>query len=246
MVTWIVGDIHGCADELAALVERLQIGRTDRLIACGDLLHRGPDPLGVVDILQDVSAQFVLGNHEHAVLARFGLAPSGVEGVGVPASTALPEPTVDDLRGDGAQPLQIERREARRVLAFLTRHSGHLLTNSRIEGAGTTPDGRSWWLVHAGVVPGLPAERQPPELCMRLRRTAGRGRPYWFETWEGPELVLFGHTPSAVPRIRRWKGRLVALGLDTGCVYGGRLTAYSPELDEVHSVAAARSYASVA
>ncbi len=44
------------------------------------------------------------------------------------------------------------------------------------------------------------------------------------------------------PRVVRLGGRLVALGLDTGCVYGGRLSAYSPELDAFERVPAARAY----
>ncbi|HVS08844.1 MAG TPA: metallophosphoesterase, partial [Planctomycetota bacterium] len=49
MATWVVGDIHGCAEELARLLERLATGSGDRLVAVGDLFHRGPDPAGVVD-----------------------------------------------------------------------------------------------------------------------------------------------------------------------------------------------------
>ena len=56
--------------------------------------------------------------------------------------------------------------------------------------------------------------------------------------------MLFGHTPSKLPRAWRTGGKLVALGLDTGCVYGGRLSGYSPELDVLVSVAASRAYAS--
>jgi hypothetical protein len=48
-----------------------------------------------------------------------------------------------------------------------------------------------------------------------------------------------------MPRAWRHDGKLVALGLDTGCVYGGRLCAYSPELDELVSVSATRAYAKV-
>ena len=75
-----------------------------------------------------------------------------------------------------------------------------------------------------------------------MRRLSDRGRPWWYEAYEGPALVLFGHTPSTFPRAQHAHGRLVALGLDTGCVYGGRLTAYSPELDDFASVPARRAY----
>lgn len=78
-----------------------------------------------------------------------------------------------------------------------------------------------------------------------MRRLRRRGRPFWYEVYTGPNLVLFGHTPGRIPRAQYHDGKLVALGLDTGCVYGGLLTAYSPELDEFVQVKAAKSYASV-
>ena len=56
-------------------------------------------------------------------------------------------------------------------------------------------------------------------------------------------IPIFGHTPSKVPRTRRMGPITVALGLDTGCVYGGKLTAYSPELDEFVQVDARKTYA---
>ena len=52
MTTWIIGDVHGCAAELAELLKHLTPGRDDRLLSCGDLLHRGPDPLGVIDLME--------------------------------------------------------------------------------------------------------------------------------------------------------------------------------------------------
>ena len=97
-------------------------------------------------------------------------------------------------------------------------------------------------MVHAGILPDVPPEESPVECLTSVRRLSGRGRPWWYEPYRGPELVFFGHTPSPVPRAHTAGGRLVALGLDTGCVYGGRLTAYSPELDEFAAIPAARSY----
>ena len=45
--TWVVGDIHGCAEELAELVDAIALQPEDRFLSVGDLYHRGPDPLGV-------------------------------------------------------------------------------------------------------------------------------------------------------------------------------------------------------
>ncbi|MBC8329836.1 MAG: metallophosphoesterase, partial [Planctomycetes bacterium] len=76
--TWIVGDIHGCAEELAELIDGLQLGPEDRLISVGDLYHRGPDPLGVARLLVAAGAEIVLGNHEHVLLRKLQLlGPNG-------------------------------------------------------------------------------------------------------------------------------------------------------------------------
>jgi hypothetical protein len=246
MATWVVGDIHGCAAELKSLLDAIGLGGSDRLLACGDLLHRGPDPIGVVDVLETTGARFVLGNHERALLLRLGLAPRRVDGADVPPGDRLPAVSGKDLRGDAGLPLHLPDAVAGRVLQFLLGHSGYLLTSRALDGAGTTRDGRDWWLVHAGIRCDLLPAQQHPGVLTRLGRTEGPGRPYWYEDWYGPELVLFGHTPSRVPRVRHVGGRLVALGLDTGCVYGGRLTAYSPDLDRVSSVKARRAYARAA
>ena len=71
----MVGDSHGCSDELAQLVGKLALTAEDTLVSVEDLLHRGADPVGVMDIRRAVEAKFILGNHELRVLERFGLAP---------------------------------------------------------------------------------------------------------------------------------------------------------------------------
>ena len=243
MTTWIVGDIHGCAQELAELVERLQLKAGDRLLACGDLFHRGPDPIGVVDVLESSNADFILGNHERAVLARLGLAPRRVDGADRPvAKINLDELIPEDLNGDGRRACQVGQADVVRVVNFLQTHSGYALSNETVEGAGLTPNGTPWWLVHAGVEPGKPLHEQSVRALTSVRRLRRPGRPYWYEAWNGPALVLFGHTPGHIPRPRHVRGQLVALGLDTACVYGGSLTAYCPELDEIVAVPARREW----
>ncbi|MCA8981263.1 MAG: metallophosphoesterase, partial [Planctomycetes bacterium] len=67
MSSWILGDVHGCSDELAELIERLALAPGDRVYSCGDLFHRGPDPVGVMEQLAALDARWVLGNHERTV-----------------------------------------------------------------------------------------------------------------------------------------------------------------------------------
>lgn len=244
MATWVVGDVHGCAAELATLVERVGLGVGDRLVSVGDLFHRGPDPVGVMEILQATGAVFVLGNHEWSVLRRVGLAPTSADVTRrPPVRETFPSLEADDLLGDGARPCPVPAERREDVLRFLQTHAGFHLESGAIAGAGPTRDGRDWVVVHAAVDPRLPLDRTPIDTLMRRRRLEQPGRPWWYEVYGGPRLVLFGHTHSTRPRVRHAHGKLVALGLDTGCVYGGALTAYSPERDELVSVPAARAYA---
>jgi serine/threonine protein phosphatase 1 len=244
MTTWIVGDVHGCARELELLLERLALGREDRLVSCGDLFHRGPDPAGVAELLAAAGARFVLGNHERAVLRRMGLAPRLVDGSDRPPLRAeLPDLDSEDLAGDGGAACAVEPKRRAALVRFLQGHSGYLVRGSALAGAGPTRDGRDWVVVHAGIDPHVGPEQSSVDCLTSVRRLAGRGRPWWYEAWRGPELVLFGHTPSPVPRAHFAGGALVALGLDTGCVYGGSLTAYSPELDRHVAIPAARAQA---
>lgn len=238
MSTWLVGDIHGCAGELAELLERLDLGSGDRLVSLGDLYHRGPDPHGVRDLLADLPCRVdvVLGNHEHVLLRRAGIAgrrPDGSDIGRLPASLGPLE--ADLLRGDGGTPMRnVDPERAPELLRFLEGRSYCL---------GGEQDGRRWWAVHAGVPPGRRPDRCRPEDLIRLRRLEGLpGAPYWYEVHAGPDLVLFGHTPGRLPRTRFQGERLVALGLDTGCVYGGSLTAWRLEDGELVAVPARRDW----
>jgi calcineurin-like phosphoesterase family protein len=96
-------------------------------------------------------------------------------------------------------------------------------------------------VVHAGVRPGVPLERQMAADMTELRTMGAdpqskKGIP-WYAVYRGEKIVLFGHWPHRKPR----RGPR-AIGLDTGCVYGGRLTAYIIEADQFASVPARRVY----
>lgn len=65
MRTLFVGDVHGCASALRALLGEV---RADRVVLLGDLFNKGPDPAGVWDLVRDHGAEAVLGNHDDKML----------------------------------------------------------------------------------------------------------------------------------------------------------------------------------
>ena len=243
MTSWITGDVHGCARELEELIAKIDLGPDDELISVGDLFHRGPDPIGVMEILREVDAHFVLGNHERKVLERCGLAPRRWDGSDRPPLRREFEGLEPgDLRGDGGSLCHVEPDRCEELLEYLQGHSGYSLGRSDLESSHSR--GVEWRVVHAGLLPGVPLEETPIDALTYLRKLPGRRGRWWYEAWEGPELVLFGHTRSSVPRAWHVGGELVALGLDTGCVYGGSLSAYAPEIDELVSVRSREVYVS--
>ena len=244
MATWVIGDIHGCSEELARLLDHLELSEEDRLVCTGDLFHRGPDPAGVLQLLREARAEFVLGNHERVLLERHGLDPLLPDGSDrPPLREHFPQLYDDDLRGDGASACHLDGASGVGLLTFLQGHRGYWLRSRDLDGAGTTPDGREWSVVHAGIVPWRHPEDHSAFELTRTRRLSREGGPWWYEAYRGPDLVLFGHSASSVPRTQYHGDALVALGLDLGCVYGGSLCAYSPELAQLVRVRALRAWA---
>jgi diadenosine tetraphosphatase ApaH/serine/threonine PP2A family protein phosphatase len=104
-------------------------------------------------------------------------------------------------------------------------------------------------VVHAGLLPGVPIERQdprillhaqcvnPPELKTAWPSKAPPGWTFWTNHWAGPERVIFGHTVLDRPLVARW-----AVGIDTGCVHGLSLSAVVLPEWRIVSVPARRCY----
>lgn len=97
-------------------------------------------------------------------------------------------------------------------------------------------------VVHAGLRPNVELHSQTTDDLTTLRtlgpdRKSQDGTP-WYQVYDGNKTVLFGHWPASEPR----RGPK-AIGLDTGCVYGGHLTAYIIETDEFVTVPATKAYA---
>lgn len=185
---YVIGDVHGCHEDLQALLAALDAGPRDLLVFVGDLVRKGPDSHAVLAFVREAdNAVAVRGNNEKKLL----------EG-------SAKEPGLTD-----------------RDLAFCR----------------SLPVAISWddaLVVHAGVDPRRPFADQRITDLLTIRAIPpenGYDGPFWFDRYEGPPRVFFGHTVFDAPLVAEW-----AVGLDTGCVYGGTLTAYDYNAGETVSV----------
>jgi hypothetical protein len=204
--TVLVGDVHGCADELGDLLDLVGVGTDDRVVLLGDLVGRGPEPRRVIELVRAVRARAVRGNHEDRLL-RWRATPRAE-----PLSRSL-RPLVTDP----SQRLGVEDWELLASLPLWLELPEHGIL-----------------VVHAGLQPGLPLAEQPRQVLLHIRSLrpngkadARRGRELWGKSYQGPPHVVFGHNADREPQLHPW-----ATGLDTGCVYGGRLTALVLPLGE--------------
>ncbi len=101
-------------------------------------------------------------------------------------------------------------------------------------------------VVHAGVVPGIALENQDEDALINMRSLTPSGKwskqieagVPWASKWPGPERVVFGHDA-----VRGLQQHPHALGLDTGCVYGKKLTGLLLPADVLVSVPARTAWA---
>lgn len=200
-----VGDIHGCADELEALLRAIAPGPGDTVVFLGDYVDRGPSARGVIDLLIELDdsagceSVFLRGNHEDMFLAYLG-EEGGSHGDAflfnggraTLASYGFRPP----LRGAGAERMLPERH-----LEFLRASRLRVLKEPFL-------------FVHAGISPLLPLDEQRKEDLLWIREEFIRNRHRL------PYTVVFGHTPQ---REVFWQLPF-KIGLDTGCVYGNKLS----------------------
>lgn len=215
-----IGDVHGCVEELEVLLADLAPAAADRLVFLGDYIDRGAASRATLDLLVDLRARlprtvFLRGNHEEMLLAYVGLGGDGADvflragGVATLASYDV------EVRGRSAPSRDdVLARIPPAHLAFLC--EGLVLHHA--EGA--------FLFVHAGVRPGVGLAQQEARDLLWIREE-------FLSAEHGfPQTVVFGHTPL---RDVWFQGRR-KIGLDTGCVYGGRLSAIDLTEGVLHQV----------
>lgn len=193
-----------------------QLSSQDEIVLVGDLINKGPDSLGVLDWAVRMGALCLRGNHEAKLLQILG----------------KPEP-----------------KRSEKELRFLAQFGGfHEEAGLRIE---TWPFWLEWpdvVAVHAGLEPGCTMLESMRKKCLLTIRTwDGKGEeldrptdPAWYDCTSWPVPVVFGHWA-----MRGLVDRPDVKGLDTGCVYGGTLTAWSPDEDRFWRVPAERPWKSL-
>jgi bis(5'-nucleosyl)-tetraphosphatase (symmetrical) len=215
--TLVVGDVHGCLAELEHLLREVSYAAgADRLVFVGDLLDRGPDPVGVLRRVRALGAECLLGNHEEKHLLHAAHEARRRE-----------EPR-------HRNPVRLDPRRAAEHARLDREDLAWIAGLPRVLSLGG-----GWVAVHGGLLPGRALAAQPPDWLVRLRYVNADGEPVhrtrgeaggagirrWAEAWRGPQSVVYGHNASEEVVVDTPAPGVRCIGIDTGCVYGGKLTA---------------------
>lgn len=226
--TIIVGDIHGCIDELDELIKTLSYDKnSDRLILLGDLIDRGPDSVAVVARARAMDLECVMGNHDYKFLKWFRSAGS---------------------RNDVYDRHPYYSKFSDADINYIARMSDYIKTDNTV-------------IVHGGLRAHIPLAKQSKEDLYYIRymdkdmrfvslkkiNKFGKeelGAKFWTEFWKGPESAVYGHNVHSyeIPLIEEVAPGVSCYGLDTGCCFGGKLTALILETKEIVQVQAKMAY----
>jgi serine/threonine protein phosphatase 1 len=204
LLTFAIGDVHGCFDKLQALLltcDRARAGRKARYVLIGDYIDRGPNTREVIDLLMhrqlNEGGRFVClrGNHEQMLI---------------------------DAAADG--------RSDRELMIWWINGGEQTLDSYRVHDPASLPAPHLEWIktlplrfadeerlyVHAGIRPGVAIADQSEDDLLWIRE------PFLSSHGGGTSFIVHGHTPtySGLPDLRSHR-----LNLDTGACFGGELTA---------------------
>lgn len=241
----LIGDVHGTLTELKLLMEKLAFKpHEDRAYIVGDLVDRGEDSPGVVRYCIQKGIDAIQGNHDAKLVRRAAHMRKMEENPGYRNPMRPSDDQEQTIRG-------MSRSELNWITSrpFFARFPEHNLV-----------------AVHAGVLPGIPVERQMKETLTMVRYIDDishrkmiaflmpgfrqpPGSVAWTDVYDRPENIVFGHHVHSMtaPHVVTREGFGTCYGIDTGCVFGGRLTAAvfddsRPGIPEFVQVDALRAY----
>jgi serine/threonine protein phosphatase 1 len=208
-----IGDVHGCFRELMDLLKECDYNhKKDKLYFVGDLINKGPYSKKVLEFVYNSKAKVVIGNHELGLIKLY-----------------------DSKKNWGGSTLDL-------VLLSLGKEAKFWIKWMKKLPSFIEED--DFILVHAGLIPDKKPRERDREILARIRTWDGRGKdlnnekhPPWYNLYKGKKKVIFGHWAK--------KGIIFEknlIGLDSGCCYGRKLSAYILEEDEIVQVSARRQY----
>lgn len=227
----VIGDIHGCFDELLLLLDKLGYQLTSKGLAhsdqripvfLGDLTDRGPASLKVINFIYDLvvkqrRAKYVPGNHCNK-LYRFFLGNNVQLKHGIETTVA-----------EYAQLCKIKQSETRYQFMTLYEQAPLYLILSDVNAI----------IAHAGIKEAYIGKNDKDVKRFVLYgditgETDDHGRPIrkdWSQNYNGSDWIVYGHTPVFEPRIINH-----TINIDTGCVFGNKLTAFQLPEKQIISV----------
>jgi hypothetical protein len=249
----IVGDVHGMKNELVNLLEKVDFDKDkDHLILAGDMISKGPDSPGVVDLAMSLGATGVRGNHEdRIILAQADMVADHLTS-DLPGPNEGREKVEDALEEESFSHGDYKDRSLVRLLG--PERMKWLKGCPVILRVGKIGDMGEVVVVHAGLTPSVELEKQNPAMVMNMRtmskdgvpsdegtgtvwmkvcKLAASGLVEWLlmalQVWNKYQnklpknertTVIYGHNAKLGLQVEKY-----SIGLDTGCVKGGRLTA---------------------
>lgn len=218
----MVGDVHGCSKEFAQLIDILSWQSLDAIWTVGDLVDRGPDSAGVIDICIDKNISSVMGNHDQSILNH-----------------------QSKWLKDGLLPKNADKKQTLQQLQ--EKHFNYLKNLPSLH----VVDSLGVIIVHAGLWPDIPLYAQPhnviraqmvcPSVPGKVRwwgkdailhesgkseeQNRAEGYERWYRLYDFHEDVIYGHSTVAQPMIYQSKKGGKCIGVDTGSCFGGSITA---------------------
>ena len=243
----IIGDVHGCCDEVEQLLEKLgyqtqtsTVGPDSfwnsptyshpegrKALFLGDLVDRGPRILDTLKLVHNMtiagSGMCIMGNHENKLIRK-------LDGKNVKVTYGLAE-TLAEIEAIEAERRDYDVQEIQSFLKSLISH--YVLDGGKLvvahAGLREELQGRGSDYVRSFALYGE-TTGETDEFGLPVRRN-------WATDYRGQAMVVYGHTPVAVAQ---WLNNTI--DIDTGCVYGLRLTALRYPEKELVSVEAAKVY----
>ena len=218
---FIIGDVHGCLDELEELLQAAKMevnGKNILPIFVGDLANKGPHNSATIRKIRGLHDYAVRGNHDEAVLKQCLNRQEDPDYVVPNKFKWITELEADDIEYLRELPYTISIPSKKALI------------------------------VHAGIVPGVPLDEQKLTNFINMRNLDIEDGKYvacirtfrgeaWASLWPGPDHVYFGH--DAMRKLQQYHN---ATGLDTGCLYGDSLSGILIDSKKIIQVKARKTY----